>query len=198
MAGVYCIVICKNAARRASFSFSFSFSSSLISSFSFFPFYSSVPCLLCKLFLIFLFLLLLLLFCPLPPALVLFLFLFVVTPDHKQCEKKYRNALETAPKKKVARFRYFGRAARNRGWPWYQLSLDPPCSSKLLAATPEHKKNNCFLVKTGRVSDSTTALLRKLCSTAEKPRAILPAFAPNPRDKALVAEHRSLSGGTWR
>ena len=115
MAGVYCIVICKNAARRASFSFSFSFSSSLISSFSFFPFYSSVPCLLCKLFLIFLFLLLLLLFCPLPPALVLFLFLFVVTPDHKQCEKKYRNALETAPKKKGRPISIF-RASGKKPW----------------------------------------------------------------------------------
>ena len=79
MAGVYCIVICKDAAGRAfsfssSFSsllcllFSFSFSSSLFSSFSCFSPSPSTLLFLASYASFFLFLLLLLLFCPLPPA----------------------------------------------------------------------------------------------------------------------------------
>ena len=96
MAGVYCIVICKNAAGRA-FSSSCSFSS-LLCLLLFLLLLLFLP-----LFLLFLFLLLLLLFCSLPPALVLFPFLFVATPDRKQCGKKSQTALDKkSPKKKVA------------------------------------------------------------------------------------------------
>ena len=115
MAGVYCIVICKNAAGRA-FSFSCSFSS-LLCLLLFLLLLLFLP-----LFLLFLFLLLLLLFRPLPPALGLFLFLFVVTPDHKQYGKNSPNALENnSPPKKgrpfVGLFGSRGVWVVGRQWP---------------------------------------------------------------------------------